>query len=107
MKMKLKNIFNKKELSYKIYYTLFLIYRFGSFFPIPFRKPISIGFKSYPTAEGILPNKNILTSLTGGACNRASIFSLGIMPNLSASIFIQFLCYFFKKLKVFFYQNCF
>ncbi|MFP3037164.1 MAG: preprotein translocase subunit SecY [Candidatus Karelsulcia muelleri] len=106
--MKLKNIFNKKELSYKIYYTLFLIliYRFGSFFPIPFIKPISIGFKSYPTAEGILPNKadnkNILTSLTGGACNRASIFSLGIMPNISASIFIQFLCYFFpffKKLK--------
>ncbi|XMD34649.1 MAG: preprotein translocase subunit SecY [Candidatus Karelsulcia muelleri] len=94
--MKLKNIFNKKELSSKIYYTLFLIliYRFGSFFPIPFIKPIyrnEIGFK-----------KNILTSLTGGACNRASIFSLGIMPNISASIFIQFLCYFFpffKKLK--------
>ncbi|AHL31331.1 preprotein translocase subunit SecY [Candidatus Karelsulcia muelleri] len=96
--MKLKNLFKTKELSSKIYYTLFiiLIYRFGSFFPIPFIKPIyrnEIGFK-----------KNILTSLTGGACNRnrASIFSLGIMPNISASIFLQFLCYFFpffKKLK--------
>ncbi|WGS82849.1 MAG: preprotein translocase subunit SecY [Candidatus Karelsulcia muelleri] len=94
--MKLKNLFKKKELSSKIYYTLFiiLIYRFGSFFPIPFIKPIyinEIGFK-----------KNILTSLTGGAWNRASIFSLGIMPNISASIFLQFLCYFFpffKKLK--------
>ncbi|YCJ93456.1 MAG: preprotein translocase subunit SecY [Candidatus Karelsulcia muelleri] len=91
--MKLKNLFKKKELSSKIYYTLFiiLIYRFGSFFPIPFIKPIyinEIGFK-----------KNILT-LT--ACNIASIFSLGIMPNISASIFLQFLCYFFpffKKLK--------
>ncbi|XMD98982.1 MAG: preprotein translocase subunit SecY [Candidatus Karelsulcia muelleri] len=94
--MKLKNLFKKKELSSKIYYTLFiiLIYRFGSFFPIPFIKPIyinEIGFK-----------KNILTSLTGEAWNRASIFSLGIMPNISASIFLQFLCYFFpffKKLK--------
>ncbi|XMD33412.1 MAG: preprotein translocase subunit SecY [Candidatus Karelsulcia muelleri] len=93
--MKLKNIFlfKKKELSSKIYYTLFiiLIYRFGSFFPIPFIKPIyinEIGFK-----------KNLLTSLTGGACNRASLFSLGIMPNISASIFIQFLCYFFPFFK--------
>lgn len=96
--MKLKNLFKKKELSSKIYYTLFiiLIYRFGSFFPIPFIKPIlkpinEIGFK-----------KNILTSLTVGACNRASIFYLGIMPNISASIFLQFLCYFFpffQKLK--------
>ncbi|WP_110480674.1 preprotein translocase subunit SecY [Candidatus Karelsulcia muelleri] len=96
--MKLKNIFifNKKELSSKIYYTLFiiLIYRFGSFLPIPFIKPIyinEIGLK-----------QNLLTSLTGGACNRASLFSLGIMPNISASIFIQFLCYFFtffQKLK--------
>ncbi|XME00231.1 MAG: preprotein translocase subunit SecY [Candidatus Karelsulcia muelleri] len=94
MKLKnIKNIFKKKELSSKIYYTLFiiLIYRFGSFFPIPFIKPIyinEIGFQ-----------KNILTSLTGGA---ASIFSLGIMPNISASIFLQFLCYFFpffQKLK--------
>lgn len=97
--MKLKNLFNKKELSSKIYYTLFiiLIYRFGSFFPIPFIKPIlkpinEIGFK-----------KNILTStsLTVGACNRASIFYLGIMPNISASIFIQFLCYFFPFFKKF------
>ncbi|XMD33206.1 MAG: preprotein translocase subunit SecY [Candidatus Karelsulcia muelleri] len=109
--MKLKNIFlfNKKELSSKIYYTLFiiLIYRFGSFFPIPFIKPIyinEIGFKKNLltsfTSFGF--KKNLLTSLTGGACNRASIFSLGIMPNISASIFIQFLCYFFtffQKLK--------
>ncbi|WGS83108.1 MAG: hypothetical protein P3R36_01305 [Candidatus Karelsulcia muelleri] len=92
--MKLKNLLKnlkKKELSSKIYYTLFiiLIYRFGSFLPIPFIKPI------YRNEIG-------LTSLTGGAWNRASIFSLGIMPNISASIFIQFLCYFFtffKKLK--------
>ncbi|XMD33891.1 MAG: preprotein translocase subunit SecY [Candidatus Karelsulcia muelleri] len=93
--MKLKKLFNKKELSSKIYYTLFiiLIYRFGSFFPIPFIKPIyinEIGLK-----------KNILTSLTGGACNRASIFSLGIMPNISASIFIQFIGYFFPFFKNF------
>ncbi|WP_110496022.1 preprotein translocase subunit SecY [Candidatus Karelsulcia muelleri] len=90
--MKLKNLFKKKELSSKIYYTLFiiLIYRFGSFFPIPFIKPIyinEIGFK-----------KNILT-LT--ACNIASIFSLGIMPNISASILLQFLCYFFPFFKKF------
>ncbi|XMD31708.1 MAG: preprotein translocase subunit SecY [Candidatus Karelsulcia muelleri] len=110
--MKLKNllkILNKKELSSKIYYTLFiiLIYRFGSFFPIPFIKPIyinEIGLKKkiFTSFTSFGFKKNILTSLTGGACNRASIFSLGIMPNISASIFIQFLCYFFpffKKLK--------
>ncbi|XZQ53778.1 MAG: preprotein translocase subunit SecY [Candidatus Karelsulcia muelleri] len=106
--MKLKKLFNKKELSSKIYYTLFiiLIYRFGSFFPIPFIKPIYINeiglkkkiFTSF-TSFGL--KKNILTSLTGGACNRASIFSLGIMPNISASIFIQFIGYFFPFFKNF------
>lgn len=71
----------------KIYYTLFilLIYRLGSFIPIPF-----INNQLNPSYKGII---HFLTPLTG--CNRVSILSLGVMPYISASILTQLMCYMF------------
>ncbi|ADM90055.1 preprotein translocase SecY subunit [Candidatus Karelsulcia muelleri CARI] len=86
----------------KIYNTLLmiLIYRLGSFITLPFINPIyknDVLLKQNPSYKGLI---NMLTSLTGGACNRASIFALGITPYISASIFTQLMCYIFP----FFYK---
>lgn len=73
------NLLNKRDLISKIYYTLFIIiiYRLGSFIPIPFINP------SY---KGIIQG------------NRVSILSLGIMPYIAASILTQLMCYLFPYL---------
>uniref|UniRef100_UPI0032B1E222 preprotein translocase subunit SecY n=1 Tax=Candidatus Karelsulcia muelleri TaxID=336810 RepID=UPI0032B1E222 len=86
----------------KIYNTLLiiLIYRLGSFMTLPFINTIyknDVFLKQNNSYKGLI---NMLTSLTGGACNRASIFSLGITPYISASIFTQLMCYIFP----FFYK---
>ncbi|RIU85686.1 preprotein translocase subunit SecY [Candidatus Karelsulcia muelleri] len=89
------NLFNKRDFISKIYYTLFIIiiYRLGSFIPIPFINHNF--FKLNPSYKGII---HFLTPLTGGNSNRVSIFSLGIMPYISASILTQLMCYMFPYL---------
>ncbi|PWJ39362.1 preprotein translocase subunit SecY [Sediminitomix flava] len=82
----LKNIFSIKELRDKIIYTLgFLaIFRLGSFIVLPGVDTESLTSQS----GGFL---GFLDVFLGGAFNRASIFALGIMPYISASIVIQLL----------------
>jgi preprotein translocase subunit SecY len=82
------NILKIKDLRDKILFTLGIlaIYRLGGFVPLP-------GINSIAIAEFFSKNSNNLFGLyntfVGGALQRASIFSLGIMPYISASIIIQ------------------
>ncbi|GAB4134192.1 MAG: preprotein translocase subunit SecY [Bacteroidia bacterium] len=85
----IKNIFSIEELRQRIIYTLgfLLIYRLGSYVVIPGVDPVALA-RSSQNDEGILQLINIFA---GGAFSRASIFALGIMPYISASIILQLL----------------
>ncbi len=87
----IKNIFKIEELRKRILYTLglLLIYRFGSFVVIPGINPTALGaLQDTVQGNGLLDLINIFS---GGAFHNASIFALGIMPYISASIVIQLL----------------
>lgn len=83
----LKNIWSIEELRSKIFYTLLmiLIYRIGAHIVLPGIDPqlMEAGKQSN---TGIL---GLIDAFSGGAFNQASIFALGIMPYISASIFMQ------------------
>ena len=84
----LGDIWRHEELRKKIGITLgmILIYRIGSYIPIPgvvLPEGGSVG-----DTEGL---GGLLGLFTGGAFTRASIFALGIMPYISASIIMQLL----------------
>lgn len=86
----LKNIFKIAELKKRILYTLgiLLIYRLGSFVVLPGIDPSQLGALRRQTQEGVM---GLLDMFSGGAFGNASIFALGIMPYISASIVIQLL----------------
>jgi len=87
----LKNIFKIEELRKRILYTigLLLIFRFGTFVVIPGINPLALDALSQQVeGNGLLGLMNIFS---GGAFSNASIFALGIMPYISASIVIQLL----------------
>ncbi|TAF30813.1 MAG: preprotein translocase subunit SecY [Cytophagales bacterium] len=83
----LRNIFSIEELKNRILLTLGLlvIFRLGSFIVLP---GIDTNSLTEESSGGIL---DLLNVLLGGAFNRASVFALGIMPYISASIVIQLL----------------
>jgi preprotein translocase subunit SecY len=86
----LKNIWKIEDLRSRILYTLGLIviYRLGSYVVLPGIDPsMLVGLKKQ-TSEGVL---GLLDMFSGGAFSNASIFALGIMPYISASIVIQLL----------------
>lgn len=100
----IKNIFQIEELRKRIFYTLgiLLIYRLGSFVVIPGINPVAVGegSKLATQTEGGL--MGLLDMFSGGAFSNASIFALGIMPYISASIVIQLLALvvpYFQKLQ--------
>ncbi len=88
------------ELRKKIFYTfgLLAIYRLGGFIPVP-------GINSHALQEAFSSGGGVMGMFdlfVGGALRRASIFALGIMPYISASIIIQLLgsvLPYFEKLK--------
>lgn len=82
----LKNIWSIEELRKKIILTLLLIlaYRVGCYITLPGINPNLLALEG--GNDGIL---GILNMFAGGAFNRASIFALGVMPYISASIFMQ------------------
>ncbi len=84
----LKNIWSIEELRNKIVFTLLLIfiYRLGSFIVLPGIDPNKLANLSNSTKTGML---GLLDAFVGGAFHKASIFALGIMPYISASIFMQ------------------
>ncbi|MCH2197689.1 MAG: preprotein translocase subunit SecY [Flavobacteriales bacterium] len=88
---KLQDIFKHEELRKKILITFgfILIYRVGSFVVLPGVNSDVLAAQLDSLGGGGLGQ--ILTLFTGGAFTRASIFALGIMPYISASIIIQLL----------------
>jgi preprotein translocase subunit SecY len=85
----LKNIWSIEELRKKIIYTLVLlfIYRIGSYIVLPGLDPNKLDALHQSTkSNGML---GLLDAFVGGAFSKASIFALGIMPYISASIFMQ------------------
>lgn len=84
----IKNIFRIEDLRKRILYTLFiiLIYRFGAHVVLPGINPGSLSAFSSAAQKGLL---GMLDLFSGGAFSNASIFALGIMPYITASIVVQ------------------
>ncbi|TNJ37803.1 preprotein translocase subunit SecY [Prosthecochloris vibrioformis] len=86
----LQNINKIPELRQRILYTLLLlfIYRIGSHITIPGVDAAAVGSSAQSHANDLF---GLFDLFVGGAFTRASIFSLGIMPYISASIIVQLL----------------
>jgi preprotein translocase subunit SecY len=84
----LKNIWTIEELRKKILYTLLLllVFRVGNFIVLPGLDPKQLTSLAASSQSGML---GLLNSFVGGGFAKASIFALGIMPYISASIFMQ------------------
>ena len=98
----IKNIFKIEELRKRILYTLGLlvIYRLGSFIVLPGIDSAQLANLQNTASEGLV---GLLNMFSGGAFGNASIFALGVMPYISASIVIQLLGVFvpyFRKLQM-------
>lgn len=83
----IKNIWKIEDLRQRILLTLglILIYRIGSFVVLPGVDTVSLAEAN--SGSGGLAG--LLSLFTGGAFSRASVFALGIMPYISASIIMQ------------------
>ena len=85
-----ENIWKIEDLRKRLITTLFFIaiYRFGSFVVLPGVDPMQLQALQSNASSGLL---GLLDMFSGGAFANASIFALGIMPYISASIVIQLL----------------
>ncbi len=86
----LRNIYKIEDLRKRILYTLgiILVYRFGSYIVIPGVDPSMLANLQNQSSQGLL---GLLNMFSGGAFANASVFALGIMPYISASIVVQLL----------------
>lgn len=86
----IRNISKIEELRTRILYTIgiVLIYRLGSYVVLPGIDPSELANLKNQADGGLL---GLLNMFSGGSFSRASIFALGIMPYISASIVIQLL----------------
>ena len=88
----LKNIYKIEELRKRILFTLglLLIYRLGSFVTLPGINHAALAewTNSFANDGGLM---GLLNIFSGGAFSQASIFALGVMPYITASIIIQLL----------------
>ncbi|MCQ2255648.1 MAG: preprotein translocase subunit SecY [Bacteroidaceae bacterium] len=86
----LKNCWKIEDLRTRILVTIAFvaIYRFGSFVVLPGINPGALAKLQEQTAGGLM---SLLDMFSGGAFSNASIFALGIMPYISASIVMQLL----------------
>jgi len=86
----LRNIYKIEDLRNRIVYTLgiILLYRLGSYIVLPGVDPAMLSALKQQTSSGLL---GLLNMFSGGAFSNASIFALGIMPYISASIVVQLL----------------
>lgn len=84
----LKNIWKIEELKNRILVTLglLLVYRFGAQVVLPGVDASQLTNLANQTDGGLL---GLLNAFTGGAFSNASVFALGIMPYISASIVVQ------------------
>ena len=86
----IRNIFKIEELRKRITYTILiiLIYRFGSYVVLPGIDPEHLTQLQNQSSSGLL---GLLNMFSGGAFANASVFALGIMPYITASIIVQLL----------------
>lgn len=86
----IKNIFKIEDLRARLIYTLaiILLYRLGKYISLPGIDPSQLAELKSQTSSGIM---GLLDMFSGGAFSQASIFALGIMPYISASIVVQLL----------------
>ena len=86
----IRNIFKIEELRKRITYTILivLIYRFGSYVVLPGIDPNQLAELQNQSSSGLL---GLLNMFSGGAFANASVFALGIMPYITASIIVQLL----------------
>ena len=86
----IKNIFKIEELRKRLGYTflLLLVYRLGCYIVVPGIDPTKLQELEAQASTGLL---SLLDMFSGGAFGNASIFALGVMPYISASIVIQLL----------------
>jgi preprotein translocase subunit SecY len=84
----IKNIWKIEELKNRILVTLglLLVYRFGAQVVLPGIDASQLSNLASQTDGGLL---GLLNAFTGGAFSNASVFALGIMPYISASIVVQ------------------
>ena len=97
----IKNIWKIEDLRARLGWTLLFvaIYRFGSYIVLPGINPEMLTRLHDQTSGGLM---SLLDMFSGGAFSNASIFALGIMPYISASIVIQLLAIavpYFQKLQ--------
>jgi preprotein translocase subunit SecY len=97
----IRNIFSIEDLRVRILNTIgfLIIFRLGSFIVIPGIDPNHPSLSDAGAVDGIL---GLLNTFLGGSFSRASIFALGIMPYISASIIVQLLTFavpYFQKLQ--------
>ena len=97
----LKNIWRVEDLRTRILITLGFaaMYRFGSFIVLPGIDPGALTALREQTNTGLM---SLLNMFSGGAFSNASIFALGIMPYISASIVIQLFAFvvpYFQKMQ--------
>ena len=97
----LKNIWKIEDLRNRILITVLFvaIYRFGSYVVLPGIDANMLTRLHEQTGEGLMA---LLNMFSGGAFSNASIFALGIMTYISASIVIQLLAIavpYFQKLQ--------
>ena len=92
----LKNAFKTKEIRVKIFLTLalLLVYRIGCYIPVPGLSADAIGNIFEETSF-----LSILTSMSGGSLQSATLFSLGILPFINAFIIMQLLPLVIPKLE--------
>ena len=86
----LKNCWRIEDLRQRLLITILIVanYRFGSFVVLPGIKPSLLEKLQEQTSGGLM---SLLDMFSGGAFSNASIFALGIMPYISASIVMQLL----------------
>jgi preprotein translocase subunit SecY len=86
----IKNIYRIEDLRYKLGITLLMlsVYRFGTYVTLPGVDPNALEGSARQAAGGIF---GLINMFAGGAFGRGSIFALGIMPYISASIVVQLL----------------
>jgi len=94
-----RNAFRIHDLRNKILFTLFIfvLYRFGTTVPVPGVDLDAIKeFTDAATTSGFV---GLLNLFSGGALTRMSVFALGIMPYITASIILQLLAVVIPKLQ--------
>lgn len=86
----IRNIFKIEDLRARLIYTLAIValYRLGKYVTLPGIDPSQLGALKAQTSQGLM---GLLDMFSGGAFSQASVFALGIMPYISASIVVQLL----------------